>query len=368
MQDIGGLVADIQRGVEMALGQDPGIRTIFTDPAALRKLIVSGELRRQANERKHGCPIPQFCIFSVTWKCNLDCNGCYARNYTRGSEMSLETIQRVLRECIDLGSYSFIIVGGEPLLVPGLIEMLGSLSGGVFFMFTNGTLMDESHAAALGEAPNVFPIISTEGDDEHTDLRRGAGVGAKVRDAMALLQSRNLAFGIASMVTPANLDHVTSRQWFDRIWDMGVRFAFLIDYVPCSGEGDESMILSAQEMARKAAALDARWAEARPLAINFPSDEYADGAPCQAAGAGMIHINADGYVEPCPFSHYAADNVTEKSLADILSGEFLTAVREKICTLPNPLRSCLLNQHTAKVAALAAEMGGGCTEDKTTPA
>ena len=365
MQDISRLVADIQRGVELALGQDPGIRTIFTDPAALRKLIVSGELRRQAGERTSGCPIPRFCIVSVTWKCNLDCTGCYAANYTRGSEMSLETIERVLAEAIDLGSYNFIIVGGEPLLVPGLIETLGSLTGGLFFLFTNGTLMDESHAAALAEAPNVFPILSNEGADEYTDPRRGVGVGEQVRDAMALLRSCDMAFGIASMVTPGNIEHVTSRRWFDRIWDLGVRFAFLIDYVPCGGEPDESLILSEQDMARKKTALDARWEEARPLAMNFPSDEYANDAPCQAAGAGMIHINADGYVEPCPFSHYAADNVTEKPLAEILGGEFLTGIREKICTLPNPSRSCLLNQHAGEVAALAAQAGGGCTEGKS---
>jgi len=364
MQDITRLVTDIQRGVELALGNDPEIRTIFADPAALRKLILSGEFRRQAAERKHGCPVPRFCIVSVTWKCNLDCTGCYAANYKGGSEMSLETIERVLTEAIGLGSYNFIIVGGEPLLVPGLIETLGRLTGGVFFLFTNGTLMDESHAAALGEAPNVFPILSTEGADEHTDSRRGDGVGAKVRDAMALLQSRNLAFGIAAMVTPGNIEHVTSRRWFDHIWDLGVRFAFLIDYVPCGQEPDESLILSESDMARKKTALEARWEEARPLAMNFPPDEYTDGEPCQAAGSSMIHINADGYVEPCPFSHYAADNVMEKSLPEILAGDFLTKIRENICTLPNPTRSCLLNQHADKVATLATQAGGGCTEGK----
>jgi MoaA/NifB/PqqE/SkfB family radical SAM enzyme len=364
MQDIGRLVTDIQRAVDLALGQSPEIRTIFADPAAMRSLVVAGEFRRQASEKKHGCPVPRFCIFSVTWRCNLDCIGCYARNYTRGSEMSLETIERVLREAIDLGSYMFVIVGGEPLLVPGLIETLGSLKGGLFILFTNGTLMNESHAAALREAPNILPIFSTEGADEHTDSRRGDGVGKKVRDAMALLNGYNLAFGIAAMVTPENLSHVTSRQWFDCIWDLGVRFAFLIDYVPCGGAPEKSLILSDRDMARKKAALDARWAEARPLAMNFPSDEYADGAPCQAAGSGMIHVNADGYVEPCPFSHYAADNVMEKSLAEILGGEFLTRIRDKVCALPNPSGSCLLNQHAPKVAALAAEAGGFCTERK----
>ena len=350
--------------MELALGQDPGIRTIFADPDEMTKLVVAGELRREASEKEHGCPVPRFCILSVTWRCNLDCKGCYASNYSRGSEMPLETIERVLREAIDLGSYVFIIVGGEPLMVPGLIETLGNLTAGVFFLFTNGTLMNESHAEALGEAPNVFPIFSTEGTDEHTDSRRGDGVGRKVRDAMALLKARDMAFGVAAMVTPGNLSEVTSRKWFDRIWDLGVRFAFLIDYVPCGDEPDESLILSDRDMARKKDALDARWSEAKPLAMNFPPDEYADGEPCQAAGFGMVHINADGNVEPCPFSHYAVDNVTETPLAKILGGEFLTRIRENICTLPNPTKSCLLNQHPEKVAALAAALGGGSTETK----
>jgi MoaA/NifB/PqqE/SkfB family radical SAM enzyme len=365
MQDIGRLVVDIQKGVELALGKDAGLRTIFTDPDALRKLIVSGELRRQASERKHGCPVPQFCIFSVTWKCNLACDGCYATNYTSGTEMSLETIERVLRECIDLGSYNFIIVGGEPLMVPGLIETLASLTGGMFFLFTNGTLLDESHVEALCKAPNVLPILSTEGGDEYTDDRRGDGVGEKLRGAMALLRARHLAFGISAMVSPKNLAQVTSRQWFDCIWDLGVRFAFLIDYVSCSGKPDKSLTLSDREMALKKAALDARWSEARPLAINFPVDEYSDDAPCQAAGGGMMHINADGYVEPCPFSHYAVDNVMEKSVVEILGGEFFTRIRDQFCSLPNPSQSCLLSQYVPQVAALAAEMGGRCTEHKT---
>lgn len=367
MQDIGRLVKDIQRGVELALGQDSGLKTIFTDPAAMRKLVMSGELRRQANERKHGCPVPHFCIFSVTWRCNLDCKGCYASNYTRGSEMSLETIERVLRESIDIGSYNFVIVGGEPLMVPGLIETLGSLTGGMFFLFTNGTLMNEAHAKALAEAPNVFTIFSSEGSEEYTDFRRGEGVGRKVRDAMALLDSRNIAFGVAAMVTKGNVSEVTSRQWFDHVWGMGARFVFLIDYVPCGDEPDESLILSDEDMARKKVALEARWDEARPLVVNFPVDEYSDDAPCQAAGGGMMHINADGFVEPCPFSHYAVDNVMEKSLLDILGGEFLTTIRDEICTLPNPTLSCLLNQHVSKVAALATAMGGSCTERRAQP-
>jgi len=120
--------------------------------------------------------------------------------------------------------------------------------------------------------------------------------------------------------------------------------------------------LNSEQVARKKIALDARWAEARPLAMNFPFDEYADDAPCQAAGSGMMHINADGAVEPCPFSHYAVDNVADKTLPEILGGEFFTRIRNDICTLPNPTRTCLLSQHPEKVFALAESLGGGSTE------
>ena len=226
--------------------------------------------------------------------------------------------------------------------------------------------MDESQADILVEVPNVFPILSIEGTDEHTDSRRGAGAGAKVRDAMGLLKARNLAFGISVMVSPENLSEVTSRKWFDHIWDMGVRFAFLIDYVACSGKPEKSLALSPEDMDRKKIALDARWDEARPLVINFPVDEYSNDAPCQAAGGGMMHINADGNVEPCPFSHYAVDNVKEKSLIEILGGEFFARIRDELCTLPNPSKSCLLSRHVPEVSALATELGGGCTERQAT--
>lgn len=65
MQDIGRLVTDIQRAVKLALGQNPEIRTIFADPAEVINLVVAGEFRRQASGKRHGCPVPRFCIFSV---------------------------------------------------------------------------------------------------------------------------------------------------------------------------------------------------------------------------------------------------------------------------------------------------------------
>ncbi|HUV38170.1 MAG TPA: radical SAM protein [Planctomycetota bacterium] len=334
---------------------------VFTRPGELLSTLASGEARRVASERRLGLPVPRYCLFSVTWRCNLKCVGCYAKNYARGGEMTLDEIDGVMREARDLGTYLFVVVGGEPLMVPGLIDVMSKIDGAVFLMFTNGTLLDEGRAESIARSRRVMPIISTEGDAGETDGRRGAGVSAKVASAMEVLGRRGVPFGFSSMVTRRNLDRVTSRAWFDTLWDAGARLAFLIDYIPFPHDLDESLVLRDGDYERKRRAVASRYEEARPLVVNFPADEYESGI-CQGAGTGFIHVNAHGFVEPCPFSHYASENVREKSLCEILGSPFLSTLRDELAGLPNPQGKCLLFEHEAEVREIARRTGGFPTE------
>lgn len=355
------LLSDIARAYANAADALKGSASILADPEALLGVLAAGEDRRQASERRLNIPVPRFCIFSVTWRCNLDCVGCYAKNYTRGRELGAADVGKVIRQAAELGSYIFVLVGGEPLMVPGLLAELAAVPGALFLLFTNGTLLDTRVAEEISRVPNVLPIISTEGLAAVTDDRRGAGVGEKVASAMRELAARRVPFGFSSMVTHKNLSVVTSRAWFDQLWQAGARMGFLIDYVPLPHGRDESLVLTEPDMAAKLAAVNDRYAEARPLVVNFPPDEYVTG-PCQGGGRGLIHINADGYVEPCPFSHMAADNVLEKPLEQILASPFLTAIREQAECPTAPHHSCHLFEQDAQVRALAARTGAFCTE------
>jgi MoaA/NifB/PqqE/SkfB family radical SAM enzyme len=154
------------------------------------------------------------------------------------------------------------------------------------------------------------------------------------------------------MVTHKNLRHVTSREWFDELWEAGARFGFLLDYVPIGPDAPESLILTDEDRAYKADVVERRLEERRPAVVNFPPAEYVVGA-CQAAGDGMIHINADGLVEPCPFSHFAADSVLDKPLEEILGSPFLRALRDEMLEIPNPRSECLLASHESQVRAIA---------------
>jgi len=178
---------------------------------------------------------------------------------------------------------------------------------------------------------------------------------------MDALRQAQIVFAFATMVSHSNLHCVTSRRWFDDIWDAGARFGFLIDYVPVDAHADGSLVLTDEDRAYKTAAVGERFEEARPLVMNFPPDEYGSGA-CQAAGRGMIHINADGYVEPCPFSHYAADNVLDKPIGEILASPFFTELRSGLLDCPNPTGQCLLFDHESEVRQIASRTGAFATE------
>ena len=363
MKSIESLLSDIREAASDILGDGgefPGSVNLMQVGAA----VLGGERRRADTADRLGVPVPRLCIFSVTWECNLDCAGCYAANYARGNELSIDEIRDVLSDLRRLGSYIFVIAGGEPLLVDGLIDVLAAANDGLFLLFTNGTLVDAAAAESIGRGGNILPVVSVDGCGEQTDSRRGEGVWARAMAAMAALKNARTPFAFASMATHKNLRDVTSRQWFDQMWDAGARFAFLIDYIPFAHNVQPDLVLTDDDLALKKDLVAQRYAEARPMVLNFPPAEYAVG-PCHAAGRGMIHINADGYVEPCPYSHFAADNVRDKSFEDILRSPFLSTIRADLLDLPNPRGQCLLFDHQREVQQIARQTGGFDTEDLT---
>ena len=128
MVTIEGFLNDVSRVFACAAAEDTRFAGALVKRAHLLEVIARGEARRLASERRLGGPVPRFCILSVTWRCNLRCAGCYARQYAGRGDLPLHEIRRVVGEASGLGMFLFVIVGGEPLLVPGLVDMLSKQS------------------------------------------------------------------------------------------------------------------------------------------------------------------------------------------------------------------------------------------------
>jgi len=133
-------------------------------------------------------------------RCNLQCLGCYAGNYTKNDDLPPEIVERIIKEGEEIGTYFYTILGGEPFVYPDLLDIVNRHPRSVFQIFTNATLLDERKIERFWKSKNVVPVLSIEGGKEETDYRRGVGVYEKVVNAMDLLKKAGIPFGYS--ITP----------------------------------------------------------------------------------------------------------------------------------------------------------------------
>jgi len=303
-----------------------------------------GLSRRKAFEKKYGFLPPFLIVISPSMRCNLNCKGCYAGEYTKGDELSFELVDRVVQEAKEMGIYFITISGGEPYLWEGLLDLFEKHNDVYFQTYTNGTLIDEKMADELARLGNVCPAISVEGFEPETDDRRGKAIHKKVLRAMSVLKERGVMFGFSTTPTRYNSDLVSSDEFIDYYIDKGCLFGWYFQYVPIGRNPDVRIMATPEQrdMLRR------RVLEIRATKPIFIGDFWNDGPfvnGCIAggrAGEGYLHINCKGDVEPCVFVHFAVDNIKEKPLREVLQSDFFKAIRRRQPYRPNLLLPCMI--------------------------
>ena len=95
--------------------------------------------------------------------CNLHCTGCWAAEYGNRLNMSYETLDSIIRQGKELGTYFYLLSGGEPLVRKAdLIRLCEAHPTCQFTAFTNGTLIDEAFADEMLRVRNFIPAISVK--------------------------------------------------------------------------------------------------------------------------------------------------------------------------------------------------------------
>ena len=172
---------------------DPYILKTFLTNAAYEGGF-RGYQTAQETAEKYDINVPWLILMDPTSACNMHCTGCWAAEY--GHKQSL-TFDRVLTEAKALGTHACLFTGGEPLLrKKDIIRLCEKHRDMAFHAFTNGTLIDEEFCQEMLRVGNFFVSISVEGFEEANDGRRGRGHFQKVLDAMDLMRSHRIPFGV----------------------------------------------------------------------------------------------------------------------------------------------------------------------------
>ena len=356
---------------------DEGVRKAF-----FQNFIFNASLKGSAvineNREKYGCNIPWAILLDPTSACNMKCTGCWAAEYGNQLNLSLETIDSIIRQGKELGTHMYIYTGGEPLVrKKDLIKICEMHPDCAFLSFTNGTLIDEDFCKEMLRVKNFVPAISLEGFEEANDSRRGEGCYSKVTNAMKLLKEHKLPFGVSTCYTSKNYSDITSEEFFDLMVDSGALFAWFFHYMPV-GKDAVTELLPNPEQREVVKDRIRGFRNTKPIfTIDFQNDaEYVGG--CIAGGRNYLHINAKGDVEPCVFIHYSDCNIHEMSLLGALKNPLFMAYHNNQPFNENMLMPCPMLENPEKLRAMVKQTGAHSTDyqspedvdtlcDRTTP-
>jgi MoaA/NifB/PqqE/SkfB family radical SAM enzyme len=304
--------------------------------------LWQGGARRSAWEQANDAKAPFIILMSPTMRCNLDCAGCYAGEYDQKDDLAMEVVDRIVAEGRELGIYAYTMLGGEPFIRKDVLDLFERNSDCDFLVFSNGSLIDDAVATRLAKAANVAICFSIDGCEESNDARRGPGALKRTERAMALLRENKIPFGFSTMVTSRNYLEAASDEYCDYLIGQGCLFGFHFLYMPVGADPDLSLMPTPEQREYLRVNGAERIRSEKPLFVmDFWNDAPHVGG-CIAGGRAYMHITSTGDVEPCIFTHFAADNIKEKSLAEVLKSPFFRSIQTQQPFSDNLLRPCML--------------------------
>lgn len=319
----------------------------------------------RAKRVEHQCNIPWLILMDPTSACNLRCTGCWAAEYGHKLNLTYEEMDSIVTQGKELGVYFYMFTGGEPLVRKAdLLKLAKKHNDCAFHSFTNGTLIDEEFCKQVQKLGNFSFSLSLEGFQNQNDGRRGDGIFDTVIHAMDLMKQYGLFFGTSVCYTRANMEVVTSDEFFDLMIEHGCRYAWYFHYMPVGNEADVDLLptMEQREYIHDRLREIRAWEGGKQIMLlDFQNDgEFVGG--CIAGGRNYFHINANGDAEPCVFIHYSGANIRENTLLECLKQPLFMAYRDGQPFNENHLRPCPMLENPEKLQQMVKESGAHSTD------
>ena len=317
------------------------------------KGVRSVELHKR--RRRRGENFPPFLFISVISSCQLRCQGCWVDVAAPAQKLSLDELNRIVRDAKAHGNAYFGILGGEPFMHPQLLDLFSAHPDCYFQVFTNGQLITDEIARTLARLGNVTPLISIEGSEIVSDGRRGrTQVLTRTLDGLEACRRHGLLIGVATSVCQTNIELV-SEAWLRRLVTMGVHYVWFHTYRGVGPNPNPQLALSPEQVLTVRRFI-VRMRARLPIAI---VDAYWDDrgeALCPMATGVSHHIGPGGHIEPCPVIQFATNTVRDgPSIYDTMTqSPFLRDFREAAAAAT---RGCIVLERPDIVRALVEKHG-----------
>jgi radical SAM protein with 4Fe4S-binding SPASM domain len=278
-------------------------------------------------------------------RCNFHCQYCYVgQNGSSARELTPDECRDVIRQAKELGARKIIVLGGEPMIYPHIMDMLTFIRGQGLAaeMFTNGSNMTLEAARRLYDLGVQVVLKMNSFDDAIQDELAGVkGAHKVIRTAFENLRAAGFPgeghfMAVSTIICAQNLAEIP-RLWQ---WLKDQKITPYFEIITPQGNARANNTLEVDlptlhKVFKELSELDrtrygAHWDPQPPLV----------GDRCLRHQFSCL-INAFGNVMPCVGVTIPVGNVRERKLADILrDSEVIQDLRCYTETIRGPCAAC----------------------------
>ncbi len=284
-------------------------------PSTAFDRLISAQIASVLKKR-----VPDQSSIGITMRCPNKCIHCGAADIIADPELSLDEVNRVVDESIELGSYLISFDGGEPMLRHDLADMVRHVdkSRAIATSFSSGYGLTPEKAKEL-KAAGLYAVrisIDSPRQEEHERVRGRAG---SYDDAMKGIDNA-LAAGILTdmfvVVSPDNIDEL--EDFYTLAENKGMHEMSLYEIIAVGRWLDhEDETIGPSDVDRLGRfQKDKNKLRDGPRITAFPFFMGPDMFGC-FAGRRWVHITSGGDVLPCAYTPLKFGNIRDEPLKDI---------------------------------------------------
>lgn len=248
-----------------------------------------------------------------TFSCQATCQMCSVAKFKRGQKkpLSLEDYDSLAKQAAKMGAIAATFVGGEPLLVNNLDEIVNIFKSHHFYIsiVTNGVALTRDYVKRLRAAGlnAVFFGLESLDSDINDKLRGYQGQCRRVMEGIEKCKEEGLLVGLCTVLFPEHEERYIELAEFCRKKGLSMALPSLagVGAAEDTGAATQKEYEQIRRLSKKYPQLSVDWGFSYFLKPRCPS------------GKEKIAVTCYGDVLGCTLNHIAFGNIKKESLQKI---------------------------------------------------
>lgn len=153
--------------------------------------------------------IAENCTIEITDQCNFSCIHCDYPKKRKGNFISLQLLDAIAKQLLEIGTFRITLSGGEPFEHPQIVEIVEKLIGMSFYVkiITNGFCMTAEQINRLSKYKKLEIVFSLLGYKEtHDNITKVAGSFDEIDSKVRILKNAKCKVSFQTCVLRENFE------------------------------------------------------------------------------------------------------------------------------------------------------------------